>query len=95
MTLEQAKQKLPKNVKSRKRLNCAVFEFTYAALEDEGQSIDTCRAVFLPTKSSNEKDPGGKILWTGCGLNPLAHVQICVRSANCILGTWLVKPSEV
>jgi hypothetical protein len=94
-TLEESGARIPANVRSRKRLNCSVFEFAYASLEAEGQSIDTCRAVFLPAGDSKRKVSDDKMLWAGCGINPTAHIQICVRKPNCILGTWLVKPSEV
>ena len=35
------------------------------------------------------------MLWTGCGINPRAHVQVCVRKPNGILRNLVVKPSEV
>src|SRR5262249_36904046 len=94
-TVELAGGKIAANVRSRKRLNGSVFEFAYAASEDEGQSVDTCRAVFLPSKDSKRASNDDKMLRAGCGINPIAHVQICVRKPSCILGTWLVKPREV
>lgn len=77
----------PTNVMSRKRLNCAVFNFAYTYLEEQGTPVDTCRAVFVPTTRADR-------LWNGSGLNAHAHVQICVRNPDCVLGTWLVKPIE-
>jgi hypothetical protein len=85
-------EKLPSNVRSRKTLNCSVFNFSYAALdEDDPQSkIDTCRAVFVPA----DRESDDKRLWKASGINRDAHVQICVRNPQCILGTWLVQPME-
>lgn len=77
----------PSNVMSRKRLNCAVFNFTYQWLEDEGTPVDTCRAVFVPTQKADR-------IWPGSGINAHAHIQICVRNPECIPGTRLVKPIE-
>jgi hypothetical protein len=74
------------NVRANKRLNCAVFELAYHRFKSLGQTIDTCRAVFVPT--------GQGRLWNGSGINPRAHIQIVVRNPRCILGTWLVKPEE-
>jgi hypothetical protein len=45
--------------------------------------VDTCRAVFVP---SSER------LWARSGLYKNAHIQLCVRNPDCMLGTWLVKP---
>jgi hypothetical protein len=74
------------NVYSRKSLNRAVFETAYDVFAEKGQTVDSCRTVFLPTS--------GEKLWRGSGINPRAHVQIVVRNPDCILGTWLVKPTE-
>lgn len=75
------------NVMSQKRLNCAVFNFAYETLESDGKPLDTCRAVFVPTTKTDR-------IWPGSGINAHAHIQICVRNPECILGTWLVKPTE-
>jgi hypothetical protein len=71
-------------------LNCEVFNFAYAALElqMESRQVDTCRAVFVPSTRTDR-------LWYGSGINAHAHIQLCVRNPECILGTWLVKPEEV
>lgn len=74
------------NVYSQKRRNCAVFELAYATFKRQGQEVDTCRAVFVPT--------GKDRLWEGSGINPRAHIQVVVRNPDCIVGTWLVKPLE-
>jgi hypothetical protein len=91
-TLADSRAAMPPNVR-QKRLNCSVFEFAFTSLEKSlGQPVDTCRAVFLPAKASKSRAKNDTILWKACGINPLAHVQICVRNTSCILGTWLVKP---
>lgn len=82
----ETEEPIAANVRADKRLNCAVFELAYAALRGQGQMIDTCRAVFVPT--------GRERLWGGSGINPRAHIQVVVRNPDCILGTWLVKPIE-
>lgn len=73
------------NHNKAKHLDCAVFQFAYAAFEGEEDPVDTCRAVFVP---SNER------LWLRSGVHRLAHIQLCVRNPDCILGTWLVKPLQ-
>jgi hypothetical protein len=81
----QAGRRSKRNHNKSKYLDCAVFQFAYAAFEMQNEPIDTCRAVFVP---SDER------LWTRSGVHRHAHIQLCVRNAQCILGTWLVKPSE-
>lgn len=76
-----------RNYNHRKHLDCAVFQFAYASLESVGQPVDTCRAVYVPTGS-------GSRVWKRSWLTKEAHIQICVRNEACILGTWLVKPTE-
>jgi hypothetical protein len=85
-------EKLPKNVRSRKTLNCSVFNFAYATIDanESRTKIDTCRAVFVPS----DRESDDKRLWKASGINRRAHVQICVRNLECILGTWLVQPME-
>ncbi len=78
---------LQSNVSSKKWLNCSVFEYTAALLDSEGEPIDTIRAAFVPTTKTDR-------LWKGSGIHPHAHLQICVRNPDCILGTWLVKPID-
>jgi hypothetical protein len=74
------------NVRSAKRLNCEVFEFAYAAFESREETVDSCRAIFVPS--------GPERLWEGSGINPRAHIQIVVRNPVCILGAWLAKPTQ-
>ena len=73
------------NANNHKYLDCETFKFSYAAFENEGVKVDSCRAVFVPT---------GKRAWTRSGIYRQAHIQICVRNLKRILGTWLVSPVE-
>jgi hypothetical protein len=75
----------PTNVRSKKILNCRVFNFTYEWYLDARPAIDTFRTVFVPTTKTDR-------IWKGIGINAHAHIQVCVRNPDCILGTWLVKP---
>jgi hypothetical protein len=86
-TLAESPDAPPVNVMAKKWMNCAVFNFAYAWLEIQQPAIDTCRAVFVPTTKKDR-------IWSGSGINAHAHIQICVRNPDCILGTWLVKPTE-
>jgi len=73
------------NRNKSKYLDCAVFQFAYAAFDDRDDPVDSCRAVFVP---SNQR------LWSRSGVYRNAHIQLCVRNPDCILGTWLVKPLQ-
>jgi hypothetical protein len=84
--LERRTGNAPKaNYNKAKYLDCAVFQFAYASFEIVKDPVDTCRAVFVP---SSER------LWRRSGVYKNAHIQLCVRNADCILGTWLAKPSQ-
>ena len=53
---------LPKNRNKFKYLDCAVFNYVYQSLADGGYHVETCRAVFVPTQSTNR-------YWTRSGLS--------------------------
>jgi hypothetical protein len=76
---------IPRNRNQSKYYDCAVFQFAYWSLERQGEPVDTCRAVFVPSAER---------LWPFSGIYQNAHIQLCVRNPACILGTWLVKPSQ-
>ncbi len=80
---------LPQNVRTHRYLDRAVFEFTYAVAESAGVSrtVDTCRAVYVPTDKKER-------VWEGSWISHGTHIQICVRNPRCILGTWLVTAKE-
>jgi hypothetical protein len=83
---ERAVGRVPReNFNRSKYLDCSVFECAYAILETQWDSVDTCRAVFVP---SDER------LWTRSGLHRHAHIQLCVRNPACILGIRLARPNR-
>ncbi|MEK6703511.1 MAG: hypothetical protein AABZ53_14720 [Planctomycetota bacterium] len=84
--------KTPKNHNTKKYLDRAVFEFAYAAHKDQGEPVDTCRAVYVPT--STALDGKNARVWTRSWITRTSHIQLCVRDLSCILGSWLVKPIE-
>jgi hypothetical protein len=81
---------VPKNGHHRRFLDCAVFQYGYATIEeDEGQqTIDSARAVYVPTDK-------GKRIYPGSWLSTETHIQICIRNPACILGTWLHYPTNL
>jgi hypothetical protein len=84
--LERQRGNAPKeNHNKSKYLDRAVFQFAYAAFKLSKDPVDTCRAVFVP---SSER------LWARSGVYKHAHIQLCARNPDCILGTWLVKPLQ-
>lgn len=77
----------PHNVRNHKYLDCAVFQHAYAILEASGHSLDSTRAVYVPTGQE-------KRVWPHSWIAREAHIQICVRNPACILGTWLLRPVD-
>jgi len=86
-TFASTGKKMPRNARSKKYLDCAVFQTHYQLQDQSGDVIDTTRAVFVP---SGRRDR----LWKSSGLYRGSHVQLCVREPECILGAWLVPGSE-
>lgn len=86
--MNQHRMNLPRNVRSRKALDCAIFEHAYQLnLQDPDprNHIDTARGVYVPMK-------GAKV-WPGSWLVEGAHVQLCVLNhaiSRSILGCWIV-----
>lgn len=78
------------NANHYKYLDCAVFQYAYAVVENsEGQSsVDSARAVYVPTGDE-------KRIWSRSWISNGAHIQICVRNPSCILGTWLHHPTNL
>lgn len=63
-------------------LDCAVIKHLHSALEDQGQEdFDTVRGLFTE---------GGE-LFPGSGFKKKTHVQIAVRSNQCIKGFFRVE----
>jgi hypothetical protein len=85
---QAAGRKIPKNVRHHKRLDCAIFQYAFAATEEtEQRLVDTVRAVYVPTDSKQR-------VWAGSWITRQSHIQICVRNPSNILGTWLLKSSN-
>jgi len=83
-------KKVPKNVRSKKYLDCQVMEYAYDRfLRMEGESVDSARAVYVPSGSEKQKR-----LWPSSWMSYDTHTQICIRNAVNILGCWLVRPTE-
>ena len=81
---------VPKNVLSSKRLDCAVFEYAFALIkaDESSPTADSARAVYVPTGTA-------KRVWKQSWISHDAHIQLCVRNPDCILGTWLHFAEEV
>jgi hypothetical protein len=73
-----------RNYQHKKYLDCAVFQFAYQAFDLDGTTVDSARAVYVPTKSEGR-------LWKSSWINKDSHIQLCVRNDDCILGSWLAK----
>jgi len=74
----------PQNGNQHKNLDCWIFNELYPAYELRRQRIDTCRAVYVPTKSS-------KRVWKRSWIYQEAHIQVCVRNPANILAVWHIR----
>ena len=74
---------LRQNANARKFYDCSVFQHAYTVLEEQGEPVDTARAVYVPTGNAGR-------LWNRSWISRNAHIQLCVRNPRCILGAWLV-----
>ena len=79
-----AKHQLPENRAAGdstdlllRHLDCAVIEYLHTARSDQGEPpFDSVRGVFVE----------GKPLYPQAGFHEHNHIQVCVRSPECILG---------
>lgn len=76
------------NANNHKYLDCSVFNYFFAKLARERYSIESTRAVFVPT---SPKKRGLDRLWSRSGVFASAHIQLSVREPNNILAVWSVK----
>jgi hypothetical protein len=85
-----AGRKPPENANNHKFLDCAVFQYAYAAIESSGPDlrVDSARAVYVP------KGKGTRV-WKRSWISYDTHIQICVRNPACILGAWLHHPTQL
>ncbi len=75
---------LPKNHRGDMRLDCTVFNAFYKASEIAKSSIDSARAVYVPTGTK-------KRIWEKSWINEQSHIQICARNPRNILAVWHVR----
>ncbi len=74
----------PRNVYTRRRLDCALFNYVYKYCERARQPLDTARAVYVPTSRLKRVVPGS---W----ISEETHIQVCVRNPRSILAVWHVR----
>jgi hypothetical protein len=86
-TLRAAGQRPPRNANNHKYLDCAVFNWLFGLLAQEGQTPDSCRAVFVPLQLGK----GMPRIWKRSGVFEGAHVQLCVRAQSNILAVWSAR----
>jgi len=77
---------IPQNGNQHKNLDCAILNHFYTLASDATRSIDTTRAVYVPTESA-------KRAWKRSWIYEEAHIQICVRSPQNILAVWHISPN--
>ena len=84
---------VPTNQRRHKNLDKAIFEYAYAAIEQEDEKsgekdkVDTCRGVYVRPGHAGR-------LWNSSWVEHGTFIQLLVRNPDCILGSWLVKPIE-
>jgi hypothetical protein len=90
LSLELAGEDLPENNRKWRKLDCAVFEYGYRAINDSSDrpAVDSARGVYVPSG-------GDRRVWEGSWVSRDAHIQLCVRNPACIQGTWLYQPTEL
>ncbi|MGH7270789.1 MAG: hypothetical protein ACREJ3_10200 [Polyangiaceae bacterium] len=59
-----------------RRLDCAVLNFYFKALEEDGILYDSVRCAFIE----------GVPVFAGSGIHTETHIQIAVRNPACVLG---------
>jgi len=80
----RAKVAPPRNFRTHKRLDCAVFNYMYGHLERANRPLDTARAVYYPLS-------GARRVVKGSWISEETHIQICVRNPRSVLAVWHVR----
>ena len=62
-------------------LDCAIIKHVHSLMEDEGVKFDTVYGYFQE----------GKDAYQGAGIKEKSHIQVCVRSKECIKGYFLPR----
>lgn len=82
--MEAAELEIPINVRTRRRLDCAMFNYMYDDCEQARKPLDSARAVYVPTSPARR-------VCTGSWISEETHIQICVRNPKSILAVWHVR----
>jgi hypothetical protein len=78
---------VPKNVRQRRALDCAVFNYIFELSDESTTPIESARGVYVPTSTA-------KRVWRGSWISEEAHIQICIREPKNILEVWYVQPER-
>jgi hypothetical protein len=76
--------KPPQNVRTHRKLDCALFNHLYDDFEESKRPLDTARAVYVPTSAK-------KRICKGSWISEETHIQVCVRNPRSILAVWHVR----
>ncbi len=69
-----------------RRLDCAVIQMVHTVRRDKNEEpIDTVKGVFIE----------GRPIYEGSGFYERTHIQIAVRSHECIKGVFRVPPAQL
>jgi len=84
--MRREKLELPENRRKYKNLDCAVFNYFYRQVEEQGEPrIESARAAYVPTESK-------KRIWHASWIYQDTHIQLCIREQKNILAVWHVHP---
>ena len=61
-----------------RRLDCAVLNFYFRTLEEDGIDYDSVRCAFIE----------GRPVFPGSGIRGETHIQVAVRNSACVIGTF-------
>ncbi|NCI48418.1 hypothetical protein GWC95_00695 [Sediminibacterium roseum] len=76
---------IPQNKDANRKLDCAVIRYIHTVNEQQNLTrYDTVRAAF----------PEGELVYEGCEIREHTHIQISVRTEDCIKGYFLPKPFD-
>ena len=74
----------PQNVRTHRKLDCALFNYMYSECEQAKKPLDTARAVYVPTSTL-------KRVCKGSWISEETHIQVCVRNPKSILAVRHVR----
>ena len=87
-SMERAGDPIPTNERHYRRLDRAVFDYTYEVIEatEPNLKVDTARGIYVPGDRA-------KRIWKGSWISRDTHIQLCVRNPSSLLGAWLHYPA--